>query len=244
MTAIEIVGHRGAAGEAPENTLAGFTHARAIGLTGVEFDVRLSRDHELVVIHDSTVDRTTDQTGAVNDYTAAELATLDARGTCPDWPEPVGIPTLAEALNVIASFRTIQFEIKSDSPDRLERITEGIIREIRNRSIEHQSIVTSFDPLAIEIVQRLAPEQARAYIGRPDDHDIVATSLRLGCSQANLHQYRSTAAQLVQELHDAGLRVGGGPCDTTEDLDVALAWGMDTVTSDHPTLLLEHLRSR
>lgn len=244
MPDIEIIGHRGAKAEAPENTVAGFLHARALGLTGVEFDVRLSADNELVVIHDATVDRTTNGTGRVAQLTASELAALDARGTCPTWSEPVGVPRLSAALDVIAAFDTIQFEIKTDTPERLEVITAGVLREIRERSLERQSIVTSFDPLAIEIVQRLAPEQARAIIGRPDDPDVIETALRLGCTQVNLHQYQQTSADLVAKAHAAGLRVGGGPCDTVDDLECAIAWGMDAVTSDEPTLLLQHLAAR
>ncbi len=157
MSVLEIIGHRGAKGEAPENTVAGFRHAQSLGLAGVEFDVRMAADGVLVVIHDATVDRTTDGSGDVSALTAAELAELDARGTCPGWPDRVGVPTLADALDVISTFTTIQFEIKPDTPERLETITAGVLREIHERGIERRSIVTSFDPGAIEIVQRLAP---------------------------------------------------------------------------------------
>lgn len=243
MPAIQIIGHRGAKGEAPENTVAGFAYARAIGLTGVEFDVRLSRDHALVVIHDNTVNRTTNAIGPVADFTATELGELDARATHPAWPEPVGVPTLAEALDVIAQFDTIQFEIKSDTPERMGLVASGVLREIEQRALARQSIVTSFDPLAVQIIQQLAPEQNRAFIGRHDDPDIVATALRLGCTQANLHQFRKTSAGLVAKAHAAGLRVGGGPCDTVEELQRAIEWGMDSVTSDEPSALLRHLQT-
>ena len=89
-----VFGHRGARAEAPENTVAGFRYARGIGLTAVEFDVRLTRDDRLVVIHDKTVDRTTDGTGAVADLTYRRIAGFDARGPFTDWPEPCRVPTL------------------------------------------------------------------------------------------------------------------------------------------------------
>jgi glycerophosphoryl diester phosphodiesterase len=241
VTAIEIVGHRGAAGEAPENTLAGFAHARSIGVAGVEFDVRLSGDSQLVVIHDATVDRTTYSSGTVAELDAAEMAAMDARRTCPSWPEPTGIPTLSEALDIISSFEAVQFEIKSDAAERLERVAEGLVTEIRARSLERQASVTSFDPVAIELVRRIAPDLSCAFISRPTDPEAVETALRLGCTQLNLHLYRETSADLVRSAHDAGLRVGGGPCDTIEDLECAIAWSMDSVTSDNPSLLLKHL---
>jgi glycerophosphoryl diester phosphodiesterase len=243
MADTQIVGHRGAKGEAPENTVVGFTYARSLGLTGVEFDVRLSKDHQLVVIHDATVDRTTDGSGSVSAFTAAELGALDARGTCPSWPERVGVPTLGEALEVIATFPLAQFEIKADAPERMERIAEGIVSEIRARSLEAASLVTSFDVDALEIMQRLAPDIRRAFIGRADDPEIVETALRLGCVQANLHQFRQTSAALVAKAHAAGLRVGGGPCDTVEDFTIAREWGMDGVTSDLPSDLLATRRA-
>ncbi len=241
MAGIEIIGHRGARGEAPENTVAGFAHARTIGLAGVEFDVRLAQDDVLVVIHDATVDRTTNGGGAVADLTAAELAGLDARGTCLSWPEPVGVPTLAEALDVIATFDVIQFEIKHDTPERLSLIVEGIVHEVEQRSLGECSIVTSFDPVAVELVRQHAPELATAFIARPDDARAIETALELGCTQVNLHQYRARNHEDVERAHASDLRVGGGPCDTIDDLEWAIAWGMDTVTSDEPTAMLAHL---
>lgn len=241
MPSIQIIGHRGAKGEAPENTLAGFAHARSLGLTAVELDVRLSRDNELVVIHDATVDRTTNATGPVADFTAAELGGLDARGTCPDWPEIVGVPTLDEALDALEGLSLIQIEIKSDVPERLELVAAGVLREIERRGLAQVTLVTSFDTVALEIVQRLSPEQPRSFIARPGDPDILKTCQRLGCTQGNIHQFRRHPAGIVDELHDAGLTVGGGPCPTVDDLDAAIALNMDAVTTDFPSTLLEHL---
>jgi glycerophosphoryl diester phosphodiesterase len=78
-TAMILIGHRGGRFEAPENTLPGFRYALDLGLEAVEFDLRLTRDGQVVVIHDSTVDRTTNGTGAVADLTLAEIQALDAR---------------------------------------------------------------------------------------------------------------------------------------------------------------------
>src|SRR5688572_2391261 len=94
-----LYGHRGAGGEAPENTEAAFRYARALYLDGVQLDVRLSSDDELVVIHDETVDRTTTSRGRVASMKASKLAGLDARGNFPGWPEPVGVPTLDDAFD-------------------------------------------------------------------------------------------------------------------------------------------------
>lgn len=243
MPVIRLIGHRGATGEAPENTLAGFAHARSLGLDAVELDVRLSRDNELVVIHDATVDRTTNATGPVAEFTAGELGALDAHGTHPDWPEIVGVPTLRETLDALEGLPLIQIEIKSDSPGKMEIVATEVMSEIDRRGLARQTLVTSFDPVPLEIVQRLSSDQARSFIGRFDDPHILDTCRRLGCTQGNIHQFRQHPAGIVDELHDAGLTVGGGPCPTVDDLDAAIALNMDAVTTDFPSTLLEHLSS-
>ncbi|HWV36457.1 MAG TPA: glycerophosphodiester phosphodiesterase family protein, partial [Thermomicrobiales bacterium] len=169
MPPIQIVGHRGAKGEAPENTLPGFLHARALGLNAVEFDVHLSNDHELVVIHDNTIDRTTNGTGPVANFTAAELAALDARAAFPDWPDIIGVPRLDQVLDIVDDMPLIQIEIKTDTPDRLEEVVAGVLQHVDKRGIGQQALITSFDAVAVEICGRLAPDQARAFIGRPTD---------------------------------------------------------------------------
>ncbi|MBP9035335.1 MAG: glycerophosphodiester phosphodiesterase, partial [Pseudomonadales bacterium] len=107
-----IYGHRGARGEAPENTLAGFHRALAAGASRVELDLRLSSDGELVVIHDETVNRTTDGRGLVAHKSVAELARLDARRAGPDWPDPQSVPGIARVLEEFPELEHLQLEAK------------------------------------------------------------------------------------------------------------------------------------
>jgi glycerophosphoryl diester phosphodiesterase len=244
MPVIQIVGHRGAKSEAPENTVAGILHAARIGLDAVEFDVQLSSDRELIVIHDGTVDRTTNATGAVSEFTAAEMVALDARGTCPSWPEPVGVPTLEQVLDVISVFTTIQLEIKRDTPGRLEEVTTGVLRRLNARSLAPQVIITSFVTEVMELVQRLAPDQERGFIGRPNDPEVVETSVRFGCNHVFFHNFREHDPEHIQRAHEIGLRVGGGPVDSIEDLNAAINLGFAAVTSDIPSALCAHLAAR
>lgn len=119
-TPVRAVGHRGAAAVAPENTLPGFRHAVEVGADGVEIDLQCSRDGELVVIHDDTVDRTTDGTGAVEEMTLAELRELDAgqaftpdRGrSFPYRGRGTRIPTLDEVADATGELPMI-LEVKS-----------------------------------------------------------------------------------------------------------------------------------
>jgi glycerophosphoryl diester phosphodiesterase len=237
MRPFQLIGHRGARGEAPENTISGFRHAQRLGLQTVEIDVRLTCDDKLVVIHDATVDRTTNANGPVSDFTASELAALDARSECTEWPEIVGIPTLDEALPVLDDFPMIQIELKKDTNERLEAVAEAVIEAIRERGIQDRVVLSSFEPFALEVIARLAPEQSRAYIGAWDTPEYMETALRLGCTQADISLTSSSSA-MVAQAHAHGMRVVGFQVNTPEALDRALAWEMDAATSDYPSRIL------
>ena len=109
-----IYGHRGASGYAPENTLEAFRLAMEMGADGFELDVHLSQDGELVVIHDESVDRTTDGTGFVRDLTLAQLKALDASNHMPAY-RGARIPTLGEVYDLIRdTHHIVNVEIKTD----------------------------------------------------------------------------------------------------------------------------------
>src|SRR3954468_3153993 len=111
---VAIIGHRGARNLWPENSLDGFRRTRALGIEGVEFDVHPARDGTLVVIHDATLERTTEGQGPVADRTAAELAATPLRDG-----GGAGVPTLDEVLDVFAgSAVELHIEIKTDANGR------------------------------------------------------------------------------------------------------------------------------
>jgi glycerophosphoryl diester phosphodiesterase len=151
-----IVGHRGARNLWPENSLAGFAKTRDLGIDGVEFDVHLSRDGEIVVIHDPSLERTTEGRGPVADRTAAELAATRLRDGGGE-----GVPTLEAVLDVYAgSAMELHIEIKTDFLGRpypgLER---KILHSVARRGLEQQAILTCFVPEVLETVRRLSPRQ-------------------------------------------------------------------------------------
>lgn len=223
--------------------MPGFLHARQLGLSAVELDVHLSRDDQLVVIHDGTVDRTTDGTGPVGDFTAAELAALDARAAFPDWPERVGVPTLDEVLDALGDMATIQIEIKKDTETRMERVVDAVLQVVRERKLTPRVILSSFEVHAVEAIGRLAPEQARAYIGAFDSPAYLETALKLGCTQVDIALAKSSR-EMVDAAHRNGLRVVGFQCNSPDALDQCLDWGVDAATSDEPTTMLALLAAR
>ena len=131
-----IVGHRGAAGYAPENTLLSFQTAIDIGCDATEMDVRLSKDGEVVVIHDDGVSRVTDGTGFVDEMSLAELKKLDC-------PEKQKIPTLQEVIDLCKGKIDLLIELKAQgTPEKVNRIIE------RNKITENVAVtVESYQPL-------------------------------------------------------------------------------------------------
>jgi glycerophosphoryl diester phosphodiesterase len=243
MTSPLLFGHRGARGEAPENTLTGFAYARSVGVTAFELDVRLSADGELIVIHDPDVDRTTNGHGPVNTFTASELAALDARADFPNWAEPAGVPRLPDVLDAFGDTVVYQIEIKTDTIEALETVAPKLVALIERYGIGERTAVSSFDPEALRIMQRIAPEIPRAYIGRYDGPGFLATALELGCQSACIPHRTSTKAT-VDEARAHGLQVTGWLGNTERELRLLLDWRVESITSDYPSRAIPFLRAR
>ena len=150
------IAHRGASAAAPANTMAAFHQAAALGADGIEFDVHLSADGVPVVIHDFTLDATTDGTGRVRDQSLAQLKRLDAGSYF--GPEFAGqrIPTLEEVLDTFGGRLLLNAELKSASlhDGRLEEAVGGLTK--RYELVEHV-IVSSFNPLSLRRIKRVVP---------------------------------------------------------------------------------------
>lgn len=232
----EIIGHRGARFEAPENTLAGFRYAKRIGIMSMEFDVRRTKDDGFVVIHDATVDRTTNGTGPVSGLTVAELQALDARSIHPDWPEPCPVPALAEVLETLADTPHMQIEIKKDTPQNMELVIEGVLGTMAQIGRTEGIVITSFEPLALEIARRRSPEQPRGLIGDWSAGEMFADAKRLDVSKACIN-LDSATPEIVARAKDAGYRTVGWPCNTPEAVEKILACDFDEVSTDAPSTI-------
>jgi glycerophosphoryl diester phosphodiesterase len=151
-----IVGHRGARNLWPENSLDGFRRTRELGVDGVEFDVHLSRDGEMVVIHDPSLERTTEGRGAVAVRTAAELAATPLRDA-----GGAGVPRLDAVLDIFAGTPIeLHVEIKTDMLGRAyPGLEQRLLDVIARRGLEQRAILTCFVPEVLENVRQLAPRQ-------------------------------------------------------------------------------------
>jgi glycerophosphoryl diester phosphodiesterase len=235
-----ISAHRGGRAEAPENTVAAFRYAAALGAPGAECDVHLSADGVPVVIHDDTVDRTTNGTGEIRDLTAAELAALDARSVHADWPEPAGVPTLAEVLEVTRAIDYFEVEIKADEPSRIEALVPLVIDEIDRAGMREKVRFISFDPDICALCHRLAPDMKLSLLVNQTTAAEIAKALELGCD--GIAGWVETATEgFIAAAHERGLAVTIWTVNEDADFENVLAWGADVITTDRPQHMLERL---
>ena len=232
-----VVGHRGAMGHCPENTPASFERGLELGADWIELDVHLSRDGALVVIHDETVDRTTDGHGAVRDHTLAELKALDAGG----WfgPEYAGqrIPTLDEVLAWARRCNTIvDIEIKN-APVYYAGIEAAVVDAVRRHDMTEQVIVISFDHAAVKQVKALEPRVATGvlFAGRPVDGGLGMA--RQAQADAVLPHWAYVTETDVAAAHAAGLSVAPWASSDPDVLRQLIAAGVDAIGTNHPDVL-------
>lgn len=242
---IELFGHRGAAGEAPENTMAGYRYAWDLGVRCLELDVHLTRDGQLAVIHDETLDRTTDGKGHVGGYTMEELGSFDARGDFAESFPEARIPSLAQVLREYHErMRLFQVEIKTDRPFILDMVCRQVADLLGEFGLRGKAIVTSFDPYALRAVRRIDPAISLGFISMRYTEKDLALALDLGCYNTCIPLRTGGSAELVRKARDRGLEVTGWLGNTQADVDCLLAWGVTSITTNYPSVVLPLLQSR
>ena len=237
-----VIGHRGASGLAPQNTLPAFARAVALGVDMVELDVQLSRDRELVVIHDPQLDATTDGRGSVAERTLAELRRLDAGSwLAPSW---IGtpIPTLREVLELVAHEVLVNVEIKTDAvTDVVDGGVENdVVDLVRSLGLERRVIVSSFDPRALAHLRQLAPEIATASLYNRSLHrglSPIEIMDAVGSRAFNLSR-RQVGRGVVELCHRHGRPVGVYTVNEPAEMRALAELGVDALFTDRPDLLI------
>lgn len=152
---IEIFAHRGSAGTCPENTIASFSEAVRVGADGIELDVHLTKDNEIVVIHDHTVDRTTNGTGRIIDYTLKELQQLDAGSWFLKDFHKEKIPTLREVFSMMKDNKLyVNIELKNVMVDYIN-LEELVVKEIEKYNFSDRVIISSYNHYALKKIHDL-----------------------------------------------------------------------------------------
>lgn len=218
-----VIAHRGASGYEPENTIRAFRRAIEMGVDGVEADVRLSKDGVPVVIHDETLDRTTDGVGRVADYTVDELRRFDAG---------LGerIPRLPELLELVDGRVGLLLELKE------AEAAEPSLKIVEEMGLLDQVIFLSFHEKALERISRVNSNAYRGLIyARPGDY--ILRAKRMGCIAVAPH-YRLATVKAVGFAHRLKLRVNVWTVDDPEIGRRMASRGVDGITTNKPDLIL------
>ncbi|MCG9125997.1 hypothetical protein JT359_00195 [Candidatus Poribacteria bacterium] len=225
------IAHRGASGIAPENTIAAFKKAIEIGVDAVELDLQGTADGEVVVIHDASLDRTTDQSGQIKDSSLETIKQADA-GTWFDTKfAGESVPTLAEALVAIADNAIALLEIKDVS------VTESVVRIVQKMDMVEQSVIISFNSSAIQTVRSLEPRLPTGYIiGSKENIQPIQLCQQLGLLGSNLLNvdHRLVTEDFIYEIRRRGITLW---CWTVDDMDrmrELQEFGIQGITSNRP----------
>jgi glycerophosphoryl diester phosphodiesterase len=230
-----LIGHRGLAGLAPENTLASFAAAADHGLAMVEFDVRLSRDGVPVVFHDDTLERTTDGAGAVAERDWAELASLDAGSWFAAAWAGERVPGLEQVLRLcLARGLAVNMEIKPDAGRRRETARAALALALRLwPGNAPPPVVSSFETECIEAALDAAPHWPRALLAETLPQDWDAEAHRLGLAAFHLDHARLSGAETAA-LHAKKLVLRAYTVNDSKRAATLANWGVDGVFSDFP----------
>jgi glycerophosphoryl diester phosphodiesterase len=237
-----VVAHRGASRDAPENTMAAFRSAWSAGVSWMETDVQPTADLVPVLLHDDTVDRTTDGTGAVRALTAREVAALDAGGWHSAAHAGERVPRLADLTGTLDAARSLLLEIKG------EHTREQVAAEIdvvRASGWDSRVLLQSFEVPALRHVRSLQPDRPVGLLVEELHDDPVAVCAELGAVTYNPdHAAVLDDPAVVDRLHAAGIAVMVYTVDDPADWARLDRIGVDAVITNTPAEMLAWLSSR
>jgi len=233
-----ILAHRGDSVNAPENTLAAFRLAQAIGADGIELDTSLSADGVPMVIHNLTLDATTDGHGRVADQPVRALKQLDVGSHFDSSFKGESIPTLAEVFETIGSQLIVNVELKSYSarPNGLEAATLAVIKP---HNAARRVLISSFNPFALRRMFRLAPDLPIGLLYFPRSYALMRL-LTVGLPIQALHPAQAgVTARFIRSAHRRRFRVNSWTVDHPVRATYLRDFGVDALITNDPTAIME-----
>ena len=237
MRKVAVVAHRGASGDFPENTAAAFQEAIRLGVDAIELDVHLTADDELLVIHDPTVDRTSNGVGAVSHLPLARIRELDAGS----WFDPAfageAFVTLQEALDLMPPDMVLNVHVKAGDDDR-DAVVPKTVEELAGRGLLETAFVAS-DEASLEKARQTEPDIGICNLSTQPTETYVARSKAIGCrilQPANA----VTDADLVTAAHESGMEVNPFYADDEQEMVRLIECGVDGMLTNYPEKL-QHL---
>ncbi|MDP2683905.1 MAG: glycerophosphodiester phosphodiesterase family protein [bacterium] len=228
MNNILKIGHRGACGYEPENTLISFQKAIELNVDMVELDVHLSINNDIIVMHDETVNRTTNGTGYVKQQTLSELRQLSAG-------KGEKIPTLEQTLNLINKRVKLNIELKG--LNTAKPTTELIMKYVKQNNWKYQDfLVSSFNANELLEFFKILPQINIGVIYNKVPNDYIKLAQKLNAYSINLSQEFITQ-KLIDDIHNHGLKVLVYTVNHNEDIKKIKSMGIDGIFSDYPDRL-------
>lgn len=252
---ILVMAHRGGRGLWPENTIYAFRHAEELGVDVLDFDVHKLKDGTFVVIHDGTVDRTTDGTGEVADYSLADIKKLDAGyrwtndagATFPYRGKGIVIPTLTEVFKQFPE-TIMNIEIKQGEPGSIILFCQ----RVREHDMQDRVVIASFSKEVIREFRQVCPEVATAAAAGEAWPFFVMYFLRItsayhaAAETMQVPAYRNGSLlfdrRFVSNAHDHNMRVYVWTINNENEMDELIQMGVDGINTDYPDKLLRLLR--
>jgi glycerophosphoryl diester phosphodiesterase len=239
-----LIGHRGYPARFPENTLASFEGAMQAGCDMIELDVTLTRDRKVVVIHDDTLDRTTNGKGVVFDHTLEEIQRLDAGG----WFDPrfstERVPELREVMKLTAGRCMLNIEIKESAYEAsypADAIEHQVVQLVKTCAAMDRVVISSFDRRILERIAAMETPPAVAFIS---DHgaDQRILDMLLAMKAFSWHpRFKVLTRDQVDRLHAAGLKVFPWTINTRDEAEKILALGVDGLICNELRVLPERV---
>lgn len=237
-THMQIWAHRGASGYAPENTLEAFALAHEMGADGIELDVQLTRDRQLVVIHDETIDRTSNGTGYVADHTLEELKAFLFNKLHPEY-EQAAIPTLREVLELVKPTNmVVNIELKT-GVNFYEGIEERVLGLVEEMDMQERIIYSSFNHYSIMRIKQLCPSAKTGFlycdgIYRPADY---AERYHVDALHPSLNNMQYP--QLIEQCQDQGIKLHVWTVNDKNSMYRLKEAGIDAVITNYPDAAYE-----
>jgi len=237
-----VIGHRGAAESAPENTLAGFRRARASGAQWVEFDIRLTADCQCVVFHDETLDRTTGHAGRIDESPLSLIAGLDAGSWFGAAFAGEQVPPLDLALETIAGLglgANIEMKRHPGWETETARRLAGAVARSWPEDLP-PPMVSSFAGTMLAEVRRFAPHLPRGLLVNPLRPGYIDEAMALGCVSVNLFRDDVTP-DVAAAVREAGLQLAAWVVDDPEQALMFREWGVGSMITGAPERIVAAL---
>ena len=230
--------HRGASGYAPENTLAAFQKAVDLDADGVELDIQLTKDDQIVVIHDETIDRTSDGKGWVKDYTLEELRAFNYNRTKPEYKH-ADIPTMREVFELLKPTGLfINIEIKTGVVF-YEKIEEKILALTKEMGMEDRVCYSSFNHYTVTRIHELKPDAEVGFLYADGPIDMPSYGVKHGVNALHPALYNLQYDGFVKECKEKGLKLNVWTVNERPYMEMCCQYGVDAIITNYPDIAKE-----